>query len=115
MTSEAPQLGGVLLVDGAGSIAFASGVLRDSATQSAVIQKWKREGTEQHQMMALRAGGKKLVLLSIPAEDVTLFVNIASDVDSPLFEFVATVPFARDILEHLLTDPYDAMTVVDAQ
>src|SRR5947209_754384 len=114
MTSDVPHIGGMLLVDGRGSIVFGNGIFRDTTVRSAVVQKWKREGTETHQILALRAGGQELVVLSVPVEDGTLFVNISSGVDNPLFEFVATVPFAGDILEHLLTDPYEAMTVVDA-
>ena len=113
MRSEAPQVRSMLLVDGTGSIQFATGVFRDRSAQSAVIQKWKREGTQEHQILTLRAGGKELIVLCVPAEDGTLFVNETSNVGNPLFEFVASVPFAGDILEHLLTDPYDAMTVVD--
>src|SRR5258705_8159091 len=88
MKSEAPQIEGMLLVDESGSVVFSTGAFRDGSIQSALIQKWKREGTERHQILALRAAGKELVVLSVPSEHGTLFVNTSSDVANPLFQFV---------------------------
>ena len=77
MTTEIQQLGGMLLIDSAGSVVSAAGVLRSTSAQSALIQKWKREGTAR-QVLALRAAGQELVVLCIAVEDGTLFVKISS-------------------------------------
>ena len=114
MGTEVPQIRGVLFLDGTGSIVLARGNFRDTSIQLAVVQKWKREGSDQGRILALRSAGKELAVLSIPSDEGTLFVDITNGANKALFEFVASVPFADDILEQLLTDPYDAMTIVDA-
>jgi len=50
----------------------------------------------------------------VPLRSGQLVVLSEAPTDA-VFEFVAAVDFAWDILNHLLTDPFDAMTVVDAQ
>lgn len=51
--------------------------------------------------LCLEDGSHQLILLH-PAETQTV-----------LFDFIGTVPFAGAILDHFLTDPYQAITVVD--
>lgn len=57
--------------------------------------------------------GRFLVLL-MPLDGADLVVLSEAPGDAVL-EFVAAVDFAWDIIEHVVTDPFDAMTVVDAR
>lgn len=67
---------------------------------------------ECSRITALTFNGKKLII--IWRKLVNGFILAISEApNETVFEFVATVDFAYDIFEHLLTDPFDGMTVVD--
>lgn len=104
----------VLVLDGEGGIVFASGLFEHAATANALVQRWKRHGDDAGpRVFSLQIEGRRLTVAAIEGDRGCSFVCLGTaDV---LFDFVASVPFAGDILEHLLTNPYEAMTVVDAE
>jgi transcriptional regulator with PAS, ATPase and Fis domain len=59
--------------------------------------------------------GREYVFLVRRADDSRVVLVRPADAADTLLEFLAGVDFAPLILEHLLTSPYEAMTVVDAE
>ena len=56
-----------------------------------------------------------LVVVAMPAADSTVLVAMQRDARDPLFEFVGSVELAGEILCHFLTNPFEALTVVDRE
>lgn len=54
-------------------------------------------------------------ILSIPGEAAVLHMLWPSGAEDPLADFAGSVAFAHDILSHFLTNPYEAITVVDTE
>ncbi|MES2183997.1 MAG: sigma 54-interacting transcriptional regulator [Pseudomonadota bacterium] len=106
----------LLLVDEGGRLLHASGVFAVPGIASAVIQRWRRDaGKGDRRMIALKAGGLDLSVVAIATSGGAVFIADVGAHKDPLFSFVATVPFAADILRYLLTNPYQALTVVDVE
>lgn len=116
MTNEAEHdYLSILVVDTVARIIFATGVFEHAATATAVIQRWRRGmDAQERSVLSVKASGQDLTVIPIKGEGGCVFMSVGQGAGHALFDFVATVPFAYDILEHLLTNPYEAMTVVDA-
>ncbi|WP_298960056.1 sigma 54-interacting transcriptional regulator [uncultured Methylobacterium sp.] len=106
------QIRGIVVTGADGSVAFASGLGRDARIRSLVADPgWMREARERR-LSALTLDRSACAVLVAPTADGELVVF--SRAPATVVDFVGSVDFAYDILEHLLTDPFDAMTVVDA-
>ena len=106
----------VLVVDTAARIVFATGIFQHAATTTAVVQRWRREaGESSRRVLSVMAAGQELTVVALECDGGCVFTCLSRGTDHVLFDFVATVPFAGDILQHLLTNPYEALTVVDAE
>lgn len=106
------QAAGVVFVNNDKSIAFHSGIGSELAIRSLVAREdWVAEMTDRR-VTALTYNGEKLILIYYPVP--AGFAVLIHTPDNPVFySFVASVDFAFDIFDHLLSDPFDAMTVVD--
>lgn len=110
----APPSIGLAVYDAAGTLVMAQGVARLASVDAALSDPaWQAE--IRRRRLATLAIDRALSLLAVrlPMRDGALIVLSESPTDA-VFEFVAAVDFAWDILHHLITDPFDAMTVVDA-
>jgi transcriptional regulator with PAS, ATPase and Fis domain len=102
---------GLLYVDSGGRIVVATGVAQDARVRALSTSKeWMAE-TRGSRLRVLLLGKQKYSVLAVPAEGGDLLV--LSDGPEPLLEFIGSIDFAFDILTYLLTDPFEAMTVVD--
>lgn len=109
-----PQCTGLAVYDAADSLLLAHGVARLSTVQTALGDPFWQAEIRRRRLATLKADSSiSLLALRLPLRDGTLIVLSESPTDA-VFEFVAAVDFAWDILNHLLTDPFDAMTIVDA-
>lgn len=107
---------GVLVLDSSLEVRFASGLAKDSLVRRQLIQRTLKIGSKgSAELMLLEGLGDALWALRSQSGSETVFVVHRSDRGDPLLEFLAAVPFAADILRHFITNPYEAMTVVDAQ
>jgi len=106
------QAAGVIFVNPDKSIALHNGIGSELAIRSLVTRDdWITEMAERR-VTGLTYNGEKLILIYYPVPDG--FAVLIHTPDNPVFySFVASVNFAFDIFDHLLSDPYDAMTVVD--
>lgn len=55
----------------------------------------------------------RVVGVMLSMQDTTVAIVRPAESDGVLFDFVAAVPFAFDILEQILSDPYQGITVAD--
>ena len=110
-----PSSLGILLLDHQSEVKFASGLGQEPLVQRELLSRLQRSapGTLP-EVFALEALEHPLSVIVSAGEQGILFVIQSSDNADPLLEFIATVPFAADILRHFVTNPYEAMTVVDA-
>ncbi|CUH81335.1 hypothetical protein [Tropicibacter naphthalenivorans] len=105
---------GILLTDDRGKVQAAMGQGEDRRVRTmAGNRAWLQEAAErritplllndaQFAALVTQVQGGYLVVLSEPPSDTVL-------------DFILKVDFAYDILNHILSDPYDAMAVVDDQ
>jgi len=111
-TRSSNEAAGVIFVENGGDISFHSGVGSELAIRSLVTRNdWITEMRDRR-ITSLTFNGEKLILVCYPTHEG--FAVLIHTSDFPAFySFVASVNFAFDIFNHLLSDPYDAMTVVD--
>lgn len=110
-----PTNRGVLLLDNAGDVKFASGLGLESLVQRELLARLKRLSSGPlPEVFAIEGLEQPLSVMVSASDQGALFMIQGSDSADPLLEFVAAVPFASDILRHFVTNPYEAMTVVDA-
>jgi PAS domain S-box-containing protein len=113
MTTQDPEISGLVLTDAAGRIAFATGIGRDPRVQSlATDRAWMKEA-RQKRLQALNLDRTPYAVLIAPISNGSLI--LISRAPDPVVDFIGSVDFSYDIIEHLVTDRFDAMTVVDAQ
>jgi len=79
----------------------------ESACQRATAQANGRR------LFPVEAGDDRYIGLCLEDGSHQLILLHRANTQAVLFDFVGTVPFAGAILDHFLTDPYQAITVVD--
>jgi PAS domain S-box-containing protein len=104
---------GTLVLSAKEEVLFASGAAISEELVSVLRVEWRRQGTAQRGLFAVEAGGKGLSVVAIASKEATVFLVFERGIHDVLFDFAATVDCADDILRHLLTNPYQALTVVD--
>src|SRR5690606_35132776 len=110
---SATSIRGALLSTGDGDIAQAVGLCRDPRIQAlAADPEWMGEARRRRLQVLTLDNRSYAVMVTAINEDNLLIVAEGSE---PLLEFVGSVDFAFDILVYLLTDPFEGMSVVDAE
>jgi transcriptional regulator with PAS, ATPase and Fis domain len=113
MGASGTPIEGVVAADEAGNVLFASGIGNDSRVKALVSdQAWRAEIRERR-LQPLILDRNSYAVLDVPMSGGDLLV-ISRPKSNALLEFIGSVEFAYDILEHMLTDPFEAMTIVDA-
>ncbi|MFL9895160.1 MULTISPECIES: sigma-54 interaction domain-containing protein [Paraburkholderia] len=106
---------GVLVLDVDQKEIFANGLGRDKLIAASLSQIWRnRHRNTLRRVFALPDFERPLTVAAFPGGDAICFLIFASGEADELSEFLASVEFAEDILRHFITDPYEAMVVVDA-
>jgi transcriptional regulator with PAS, ATPase and Fis domain len=111
MTPE--QVVGITFLEKPDKISFATGIGQDPRVRSLALDRaWMNEA-RQRRLQALNLDRTSYVVLVVPvAEGSLLLICRAPDA---VVEFIGSVDFSFDIIGHLVTDPFDAMTVVDSE
>ena len=108
-----PHAEGVIILDRSGGIAFASGVGTNERLRAVATDPRKRAEAEARRLISVNVDGNMLAIAALPYADGMILV--ISKIPDAVFEFISAVDFAYDIVRHLVSDPFDAMTVVDSE
>lgn len=108
------HLVGLVVVGEDRRVAHASGVGADPRIRTMAGDPAWLEDALQRRLQPISIDRRSYLLAVIPQGRGA--VILCSDAPGqPFVDFVASVDFAYDLLEHLLTDPFEAMTVIDAK
>lgn len=112
---EARQtIAGLVVVDNDQRVVFSDGIGTDSRIRNlAVDPVWMAE-TRERRLRSLIVDRVPYVVLLMAGQGGELLLVSPAPGDA-VTEFIGSVDFAYDILKHLVSDPFDAMTVVDAK
>jgi transcriptional regulator with PAS, ATPase and Fis domain len=103
---------GLVVADNQGRVVFSAGYGKDARVTSLIADREWRSDAVKRRIVALELDNRKVVMIWTSVESFNLAV-IVPNISNSVFEFTAAVDFAWDIIEHLITDPFNAMTVVD--
>jgi transcriptional regulator with PAS, ATPase and Fis domain len=106
------RVAGVVIADDEDHIAFSIGMGKHPRIAALVRHhEWRAEAIKRR-LVTLDIDDREFVLVWAAAEDFSLGV-IVDGVSNAVLEFITGVDFSWDIIHHLITDPFNAMTVVD--
>lgn len=109
-------LRGVLVLAASGKQMAANGIALEPELGSRILSGWHEARRHQRRLFPVEGPqGEPVIVVALPASDATVLVAVQRDSRDALFEFVGTVDFAGDILTHFLTNPFEALTVVDRE
>lgn len=110
----ASTLRGVLILAADGKELVASGIAEQREMATRIVSGWHEARRRQRMLFSIEGpDASPVVVVVLPEADVTVLVAMVREGRDALFEFVSTVDFAADILAHFLTNPFEALTVVD--
>lgn len=111
---DAKNIGGAIVTDFNGRVTYSVGLGADPRVIAlAENDAWRSEAIRRRIMPIATTTWNAISLWAhIGTHHICIIVD---NITATVFEFTAAVDFAWDIIHHLLTNPFDAMTVVDAQ
>jgi len=113
MLDQSTGLGGIVVLDENDEILAARGHGTDPRVQAMVTDDEWLEVARHKRLVPILLNNVRLTTLVTPFADGTLLTIDAPSQDV-ILNFLLTCDFAYDIFAHVLTDPFDAMTVIDA-
>jgi transcriptional regulator with PAS, ATPase and Fis domain len=116
MSESKTNLGvrGLVVINPAGRVAAALGVGEDSRIKALVTEaEWRAEARKRRIVPVLLVDTSLLAL--VEEIDQGLLVLLSEPPADTVLDFILHVDFAYDIIQHILTDPYDAMAIVDGK
>ena len=112
MGDPATPIEGIVVTGQGGQRRFACGIGSDPRVEALISDKaWMAE-LRKRKLQPLILDRHSYVVLAAAMPEGEVIV-ISRPEGNALLEFLGSVEFAHDILEHLLTDPFEAMTIVD--
>jgi len=112
-SADAPKTG-IVCLDDSGKVVHAAGIGKEGAILALVHDPQWVASIRSTRLSSLKFNGHKLVLLWCDLTEGAILTVRETEGDT-VFEFVAAVDFAYDIFDHLLSNPFDGMTVVDTK
>jgi transcriptional regulator with PAS, ATPase and Fis domain len=108
------SLKGILVLGADGQLVSALGIESQSAFAVRMHQRWLEINEDGQSVFVVNEEtGTSCVVVALTGEVGTVLVALQHDRRNALVELVSSVKFAGDILQHLLTNPFEALTVVD--
>ena len=109
-------LRGVLVVGADGKQLASSGIAEQPELAIAIVTGWDEARRRQKRLFPVEGpDGSAVIVVVLPASDTTVLIAMQREGRDPLFEFAGSVDFAGDILAHFLTNPFEALSVVDRE
>lgn len=114
-TTPDTALRGILVLEADGRPKFALGAAARSDLAERMQREWSAADKSGRSMFVVSdaASGCVYVVVAVAGREGTVLIAMDHDRRDALVEFVASVDFAGSILQHLLTNPFEALTVVD--
>jgi len=110
------EVSGILILDESNSELLATGLAKVKLVSSVLARRWALRVIDSiPRMFVMSDVAQPLSVLCFETRGAGCFLIFPTDTDQDLLEFFSTVEFAADIVRHLITSPYEAMTVVDKQ
>lgn len=107
---------GVLVLNDMAEIVFGMGLGADDAVVAALVKIWAaRSRAPLKRLFVVARDGASLSVVSLHAPEGVCFLIHDASAGDELVEFIATVDCAADILRYFITNPYEAMNVIDPQ
>lgn len=105
---------GVVLLGADGKIVDSRGIASGHDLAARMVAAWQDARRQQRRLFPVEDGdGSPLVVLALPTPDATVLVAMQREGRDALFEFAGSVDFAAEIFTHFLTNPFEALSVVD--
>ncbi len=106
-------ISGLVLIDERGRCLVSVGIGADPRIRAVVSdKKWLTEAEGRHIVPLLLTNAKlSAFIANVEGNRLVLLFEPPTDT---VMNFLLNVDFAYDIIDHILTDPYDAMAIVDA-
>jgi transcriptional regulator with PAS, ATPase and Fis domain len=114
MQAPAAGLKGVVLVDTKSRISFATGIGSDRRIHALAQDKAWLDEARRKRLRPLILDRVNYALLVTRFQEGDLIV-ISEAPGQVVLDFIGSVDFAYDVIEHLLSDPFEGMTVVDKE
>ncbi|MCO1367012.1 sigma-54 interaction domain-containing protein [Burkholderia multivorans] len=112
----AVALRGVLILGMDGKQLIASGIAEQREMATRIVAGWHDARRRERRLFSVEGPDtSSVVVVVLPATDATILIAMVREGRDALFEFVGSVDFASDILAHFLTNPFEALTVVDRE
>ncbi|WP_256220079.1 MULTISPECIES: sigma-54-dependent Fis family transcriptional regulator [unclassified Variovorax] len=107
-------LKGILVLGADGQLKSALGIASRSEFAVRMHQRWLEANEDGQSVFVVddEPNGPRVVI-ALTSDEGTVLVALQHDRRNALMELVASVDFSGDILQHLLTNPFEALTVVD--
>lgn len=107
---------GVLVLDMAGQVRFVAGLGGDTSVIDAITALWRRRNASPlKRLFALDESDRPLTVATVSTSQGACFLLFQGEEGDELAEFIASVDFSDEILRHFVTNPYEAITVVDKE
>lgn len=103
----------MICLNGKGEVVHATGFGNEPAIRSLVRDDAWVQSIRTTRLTSLSLNKRKLLLLWCDLVEGSVLC-IRESAGDTVFDFVVAVDFAYDIFEHLLSNPFDGMTVVDS-
>ena len=106
------KIAGLVVVNNEGHVTFSAGLGKQRQIAGLVgNREWRAEALERR-LISIEIDGRKLILIWVVVENINLGM-VVENISNSVLEFISSVDFSWDIINHLITDPFNAMTVVD--
>lgn len=106
------KIAGIALLTREGRTTFATGLASDPRVKELIADRAWMDGLHERRLTTLHLDRSAYAVLLAPVDEGQLLVFSRAPGDA-LLHFIGSVSFAWDIIQYLLTDPHDAMTIVD--
>ena len=107
---------GVLVLDMAGQVRFAAGLGSDTSVIDHITAVWRRRHVVPlKRLFTLAEAEQPLIVATFTTSQGACFLLFVGAHGDELSEFIASVDFSDEILRHFVTNPYEAITVVDKE
>jgi len=109
--SESAHNYGLTVLARDGQVVFSAGLGNDDQIVGEIREKLSED---KRQLSGMLSGSKRFIGTAIPLEDdLTAFVVQENGTENTLIDFLGAVDFAPDILNYLLSNAFDGMTVIN--